>query len=197
MTREEWLQLFIEKARPHFKRVGCELPERIRASIGFTSKGVRSPAIGECWRDSVTKDKTFEIFIAPTEEDPARIADILTHELVHSGMTDDEGHGKEFRRVAESLGLCGKMTATVAGPAWFEWANPILEEIGPYPGDSVNVQLFIEKRRRGHKVPRQAKCVCSECGFLFRTSLCWLESCTQIRCPNPNCEGEVKVEIND
>jgi predicted SprT family Zn-dependent metalloprotease len=190
MTREQWLQLFIERARPHFERVGSPLPERIRASIGFTSKGERSRAIGECWSADCAQDDTFEIFIAPKEKDAARIADILTHELVHTAMEEGEGHGKEFRRVATSLGLCGQMTATEAGPGWFEWAQDILDAIGPYPG-TVLEHRFILKGGKKKQTTRQIKCECLDCGFIFRASNVWLEG-KEIRCPNATCDGEIK-----
>ena len=184
------MQLFIEGARPNFERVGATLPNNIRASIGFTSKGARSNTIGECWNKRLSEDDCFEIFIAPIEKDGARIADILTHELVHAALSD-AGHGKEFRRVATSLGLCGKMTATEAGPGWFEWAQPLLDYIGPYPGSALETQPTGKGGGKKKQTTRQIKCECLECGFIFRASNIWLEGRT-LRCPNAICNGKIK-----
>ena len=87
-------------------------------TIGFTSAGQRGKRIGECWSDLASADGAFEIFIVPGIDDAARIAGILTHELVHAAVGLKAGHGAVFAKAARALGLEGKMTATTEGPEW-------------------------------------------------------------------------------
>lgn len=189
-TREQWLNEFARRARPHFKRVGAELPTRIRMSVGFTSHGARGKRIGECWTDDSSADGTFEIFITPSQADSSRIADVLTHELVHAAVGIDAGHGPRFRAVATALGLEGKMTATTAGDAWHEWADPIIDKMGPIPHAELNGKVGTIKKQ----TTRLLKCECSACGFVFRASASWaLDTTDQLRCPDPHCEGEMEV----
>lgn len=193
-TREEWMNAFLEAARPHFAAVGAIIPENCRISIGFPSTGYRSSVIGECWSSDASADGHFEIFINPTTQTDARIADIITHEAIHAALGIAEGHGKEFGRVARALGLDGKLTATIAGPDWFAWAMPILESIGAMPYAAI---------KGGMKPPRKKKKTylightCTECG-----TQAWLTAKNSaplpyIRCVNPDCEGVMLPPEND
>lgn len=188
-TREQWLNAFIQKARPHFKRVGHPIPEKVRAAVGFTSKGQRSNRIGECWAKTCSEDETFEIFIVPAMSDASRVADILTHELIHAAVGLEDGHGRIFGRCARALGLEGKLTATVAGAEWHEWADPILEKLGPLPHAALKKG---ESSGPKKQTTRMIKCTCQSCEFVFRTTKKWIEDCGELRCPNPVCDGEVE-----
>lgn len=186
-TREAWLQAFADKARPHFEAAGAPIPSNVRCSIGFSSKGVRSNRIGECWADVVSQDQHFEIFIVPAlQSDSARIADILTHELVHAAVGIAAGHGPKFRKVATALGLEGKMTATTAGDRWREWALPILEELGPLPGASLGGSAASSAPKK--QTTRMLKVECPDCGFSFRTTAKHLEAHDELTCPT-GCGG--------
>ena len=187
-TREEWLLAFTEMSRHHFKRVGAPLPKEVRCSVGFPSAGGRSKVIGECWASIASADKHAEIFIRPSlQSDSSRVADVLTHELIHAALGHEEGHGKEFKRVATELGLTGKMTATVAGPEWHKWADPILKEIGPMPGAA----LADLKTKGGKKkqTTRMLKLTCPDCGWLCRTSAAHIYD--EMACPLPDCDGQL------
>lgn len=192
ITREQWLNSFIEESRPHFKRLAnIDLPKNIRASIGFPSTGRRGKAIGECWPAESSKGDVWEIFITPSLSEPSRIADVLTHELVHTVALDD-GHGKIFRGIATAIGLTGKMTATDAGPDWYEWATPILEKIGDIPHDELDTQRKTIRRKQG---TRMLKCECADCGFIFRTTGAWIEA-GPLQCPSKNCSCDnVKISF--
>ena len=167
-TREQWLNEFTRLSRPFFKKAGHELPKKVRCSIGWPSKGVRAKTIGECWSSSATRDKVCEIFIRPSlQDDASRIADVLTHELCHAALGHAEGHGKNFKYLATSLGLTGKMTATVAGPAWHEWADPIVKSLGKFPGAQINGTLEGGKKKQ---TTRMLKLECDTCEWTCRTS---------------------------
>ena len=113
-------------------------PDRVRVAIGFTSRGAKAKAIGECWDNRLSADGHFEIFIRPDlahapDAMPAQIAAILAHELVHAAVGIPAGHGKAFKRVALGLGLVGPMRATTPGEAFLAAIAPILEGVGPLP----------------------------------------------------------------
>lgn len=191
-TREAWLNAFVEAARPHFIAAGQGLPEKIRVSIGWPSKGVRSNVIGECWSDEVSSDGTFEIFIRPTlQSDASRIADVLTHELVHAAVGIPAGHKAPFRKLAVALGLEGAMTATVAGEAWFLWANPILDDLGPLPGSAMDIQVQSSAGKK--QTTRMLKLTCGDCGFSCRTTAKHIEAHPELSCPT-GCGGSLEKE---
>lgn len=185
-TREEWLQAFTTHARKVFKSHGYEIPD-VRVSVGFTSKGAKGRAIGECWQPEATEDKTVAIYIDPQLSDASRIADVHTHELIHAcGI---RGHKKDFVDCMKLLGLTGKPTATIAGAEWHKWADPIIAALGPLPHSKHLASSNGVKKQ----TTRMIKCECKSCGFTFRTSSKWIEEAADIRCPDFNCGGEINV----
>jgi hypothetical protein len=188
-TREAWLNAFVTFARPHFERVGAPLPERVRVSVGFTSQGARSNRIGECWNDTASADSYFEIFLKPSIENDARIADTLTHELVHAAVGLAAGHGKRFAAVATALGLTGRMTSTTAGTDWYLWALPILAELGAMPyGVLTGGQSSAKPKQKTYLL----KVECPSCGWLARVSNKHMDHAT-LHCPLPDCDGELQT----
>jgi hypothetical protein len=189
LTREQWLNAFIQASRPAFEAAGFPIPQNVRASIGFTSKGARSNTIGQCWDSGSSKDGHFEIFIRPSLQGKAsRVADVLVHECVHAAVGLADGHGPKFRKCAKALGLQGKMTATVAGPAFHAWADPILAEIGPFPGDELQGQGSGKKKQ----TTRLLKLECDSCEFTCRTTAKHIQPV--MYCPFPDCSGSLHQE---
>lgn len=188
-TREAWLNRFIEAAKPQFEAAGYPIPANVRVSIGFPSAGRRGKAIGECWGTVSSKDGHFEIFIRPSLDNSSRIADVLTHELIHAAVGLDEKHGKVFKQLAIALGLEGKMTATVAGPKWHAWADPILKQIGPMPGAALADMRTIQKKQ----TTRMIKCECDTCGLIFRAARKTLMG-RDLHCPDADCDGMIMIE---
>jgi hypothetical protein len=189
MTREQWMNDFALAAAPLFDAAGFPIP-KVRMSCGFTSHGARGKAIGQCFNDTMSDDAHFEIFIVPSEADTSRVADILTHELIHAAVGLEEGHKGNFRKLATALGLTGKMTATVAGDAWREWAHPIIAEIGDLPHATLNSSSLSSGPKK--QATRMLKCECNDCGFTFRASAVWaLDTSPVLRCPDPSCGGHV------
>lgn len=190
-TREAWLQAFVDASRPMFRECGAELPERIRVSVGFPSKGARSKVIGECWNAANSDDGVSEVFIVPgLQADPSRVADVLTHELIHAALGIEEGHGPNFRRVMKRLGLEGKATATVAGDGWRSWALPIVESLGVFPGAGLNANLQLAGGKKTQST-RYLKVCCSMCDWTARVTAKHLEGRT-LHCPDTECEGELE-----
>ena len=191
-TRESWMQAFVDASRTMFAEVGAELPKSIRVSIGHPSKGVRSKVIGECWSYEASGDGAVEIFIRPTlQSDPSRLADVLTHELIHAAHGHAEGHGPVFRRTMKRLGLEGKATATTAGPQWHSWADPILEALGPLPGAQLNDMALAGGKKT--QTTRYLKVRCTMCEWQARVTAKHIEGRT-LHCPDTECEGELQRE---
>ncbi|WP_375292297.1 SprT-like domain-containing protein [Sphingomonas melonis] len=190
-TREAWLLAFVTASRPMFEAAGAELPERVRVSVGFPSKGSRSKVIGECWTAKASADGVSEVFIVPgLQADPARIADVLTHELIHAALGTEEGHGPNFRRVMKRLGLEGKATATVAGDGWRQWALPIVEALGAFPGAELQSGLALAGGKKT-QTTRYLKVMCSCCDWTARVTAKHLADHEVLSCPIPTCAGEL------
>lgn len=187
-NREAWLNEFTSRAAPVFKKHGLELPP-VRMAVGFTSKGAKTKSIGECWSNKCSEDGACEIFITPLLSDASRIADVLTHELIHAVLGAEVGHKKPFVDAMKKLGLTGKSTATVAGPEWHAWADKIVSDLGPLPHAALVPGGNGEKKQS----TRMLKCECAACGFTFRTTAKWLEAAPEVTCPDPNCRGELNI----
>lgn len=190
-TREAWLNAFIDEARPKFAEINAAIPSNVRVAVGFTSKGVKGSRIGECWSDVASEDGHFEIFLKPTLTDTALLCSTLTHELIHAAIGLDKGHNSTFKRVATSLGLGGKMTATVAEPGWYTWALPIIERLGPIPYAAITSGLSSGRKKQNTAL---LKVECPVCGFLARVTKKHIEPHTHLNCPVPDCSGELICE---
>ena len=182
VTREAWLGAFALRASPLFTAAGAPLPRNVRISIGFPSTGNKGKRIGECWGTAASADGHFEIFLTPTLASDERIADVLTHELVHAAAGLEAGHGKAFKRIAVALGLTGKMTATVAGAVWHAWARPIIADLGPMPGAPM-----ASANGRKKQTTRMIKVTCASCGCVFRLAAKW--AIGPMNCPVADCGG--------
>lgn len=131
-NRETWLNKAAELMRPRFEELGFPIP-KFRVATGFTSGGQRSNAAAECWNNHCSDDQSFEIFIAPDQVDEDLVLCHLAHELTHAAVGFDQGHKGNFAKVCKALGLAGKMTATIPGPAFVEYVRPFREQLGPIP----------------------------------------------------------------
>ncbi len=185
-VREDWLNAFVAQSRPVFERAGYPLPEKIRVSVGFTSGGNRGKAIGECWTDDASADGHFEIFLRPTMQSDARIADVLTHELCHAAVGLAAGHGKRFKACAVAVGLEGPAKSTIAGTQWYVWALPVLEALGPLP--YAELKDGINSGRPKQKT-NLLKVECPVCGWLARVTRKHIVAHDYLNCPVPACDG--------
>jgi hypothetical protein len=119
----------VEAVRPWFAEAGVVVPA-VRISTGFTSKGLRSNRIGECWYPEATADGVPAIFVHP-KLGPGEVEHVIVHELVHAALGGEAKHGPAFKKLATALGLTGRMTATVPGPD-FDVRLAALD-LAPYP----------------------------------------------------------------
>ena len=112
-TRESWLNAVAAGMAPLVEVLDAPLPDRVRVASGFTSRGAKAKAIGECWDNRLSADGHFEIFIRPDlahapDAMPAQIAAILAHELVPAAVGIPAGHGKTFNGSPLGWGWSGR-----------------------------------------------------------------------------------------
>ncbi len=190
-TREAWLTELTDLLRPAFKDTGFPLPEKIRASCGFPSKGAlakKAKRIGEAWSSEQSEDQHFETFVTPMISDPAEVAEIQTHELCHCAAGLACKHRKPFTMVARAIGLEGRMTATVAGEELKIQLEEIIEELGPYP--HAKLVHSSNPKKQGTRMVL-VKCPQLECGYQVRTTKKWIE----VGVPTCPCGEKMVAEL--
>jgi hypothetical protein len=188
--RQRWLEGAAQELRAEFKKLGHEVPAKVRVSVGWPrgARGAKtSNTIGQCWYSANSSDKHHELFISPALGDGKRILDVLAHELAHSIAGPTAGHGAKFKKVAVSIGLAGKMTATIAGEGFVLIAARIIAMIGKYPGGTI---ATIDGAGPKKQTTRMVKCECGGCGYIVRTTQKWIDDVGAPHCPN---DGEMEV----
>ena len=173
-TREAWLVAATDAVRPWFAEAGKPLEAPVRLAMGLPSVRALSSKnrrVGECWSATASTDGTHEIFISPVLADPVDIVGTVIHELVHAAVGLEAGHKAPFKRLATSLGLTGKMTATTVGDSLRDRLEPVLEALGPLPHARFTGQGSMRKKDG----IRQLKTECPTCGYIARTSQKWLD----------------------
>lgn len=187
MTREEWLQQAIDMFRPYFYNLNHQVPANISVSIGFpggSKRGVRP--LGSCWSTLSSEDKkTSHIFITPEINDPRIVLATLAHELVHAVDDCNSQHKGAFIRIAKSIGLMPKWTATTAGETLAVVITQMLEDLPKYP----HVKLTPAKKEKKQGT-RMIKVECIDDGYTVRMTRKWLDEMGAPQCP---C-GEVMSE---
>ena len=131
------------------------------------------------------------------KDESSRVADVLLHEMVHTCAVH-HGHKGAFRVIAQTMGMKGKMTATVASDdlrlrIW----DDVVTRLGRYPHASVRL---IRRGQRG-KGSRLIKCLCPKCGFNFRTTQKWInatmtrpDALPVLHCPDGTCGHQMKID---
>ena len=189
MNREDWLTECVNKLRPNFIEAGFTLPERIRVSCSWPSKGglaVKKRRVGEAWSAENSGDHSFEVFISPVLKDPVTVATALIHELVHCAVGIEAKHQGPFVKCAKAVGLEGKMTATTAGAELRKRLEELVVEIGEYPHAELKHSNAPPKQGT-----RMLKVTCVECGCLCRMTQKWLD---EVGPPNCACGGKMCLE---
>jgi hypothetical protein len=170
-NREDWLSAAVSELRPIFDAIGAPIPANVRVTCGFPSNAKRSGAIGECWADTASADKTFEVLISPVLDDPLRVFDVLVHELCHS-TAGAMNHGINFQKVAGQMHLVPS-----AGPKGWKATGPstsfvptfgsIIDSLGVYPHAALTMS------NRKVQTTRMLKAVCPSCGYTVRLTAKW------------------------
>lgn len=186
--REVWLDKAMAKVRKHFKTAGYDVPEHVRVTTGWPSRGAfgkRQRVLGQAWSTTCSKDRVHEIIISLYLDDAVRVLDVLIHEVIHATIGVDQGHGKAFRDVMGKVGLTGKPTATTAGPELVKTLKAWVDVLGPYPHAQV------DGADRKKQTTRLLKLEC-DCGLKIRVAQKWIdEYSTTWDCP---CGGQLEAE---
>lgn len=180
-TREEWLNAaakaiatdFAETFTDFFGTEGHEHLRNLKVSAGFPStRGLSGKTIGECWKAEAAGDsKSHHIFVSPLLTDPVQVIATLAHEMVHAADNGQNHHKGPFVRAVRALGLEGRPTATVAGPAFNEYAQRLIGEVlGAYPHTGLT-PLVEKKVQKTYML----KLECPYCGCIVRMTRTWLD----------------------
>jgi len=179
-TREEWLTRVAQAIEPLIDAAATECglplgPEwNYRVSCSWPGgRANRNKAIGQCWNRAASKGKVNEIFLSPTIDDPAKAADVITHELVHAWDDCRSGHRGTFAKLARAVGLEGKLTATTAGEALSARLAGIVDRAGPYP----HAGLKASAASKAKQTTRMVKIGC-QCGVIGRMSRAQIDAST-------------------
>ena len=183
-TREEWLFALALAMKPEIEeRAGLTLPP-FRVTCGFPSKGGmmggRTRVRGQCWRAEASDDGHAEIFISPVEDEIGTVAPILAHEMVHAALPD-AGHNRTFQAAVRALGHDSPYTTAVATPAFWAWAQLLIDALPPYPHRKLNAMKPVAAKKK--QPTRYLKCWCPECGYTVRTTRKWLDEAGPPHCP--------------
>lgn len=183
--------------RPRFADAGYTVPDNIKVTCGWPSRAAlarKNQRIGECWSDTESDGKVFEVFISPTLAEPVKVLDVLTHELVHATVGVAAKHGKPFKRCALAVGLEGKMRATVAGDALRGVLEGYTRDLGAYPHHELK-HMVNGDRKQG---TRLIKAECGVCGYTVRVTRKWLDAAGAPLCPAPSCNDHGKpLQVED
>jgi hypothetical protein len=189
VIREDWLQQMIDLLRPDFEKLGKPLPEKIRVSCGFPSKSAlanKARRIGECWGVESSEDKSYQVFISPLLKEGIEVTSTLVHELVHTAVGIECKHRGPFVKVANAIGLEGKMTETTAGEALIARLKELIEQLGEYP----HARLVASNKPKT-QTTRMLKVTCKQCGCVVRMTRKWLD---EAGLPTCGCGGEMEED---
>jgi hypothetical protein len=171
LTREQWLAQALHKhVAPLLARHGAAVPADCLVSVGFPGGASARKRIGECWARRQSSKGVNEIFINPMIADnPSQMLDILVHEAIHAADDCKSGHKGFFAKTARAVGLEGKMTATVAGPALAKWIEATLAKLPKIE----HSRLDLSSRKK--QSTRMIKVECVDCGYTLRTTQKWID----------------------
>lgn len=171
-TREDWLVAGVEELRPVFHALNKPIPQRIRVACGFPLDAKRSKAIGQCWADTASADKTIEILISPVLDKPVEVFEVLVHELCHA-TAGAFNHGVNFRKVAEAMKLVAvgggrePWKSTKGAPDFVDAYGDMIKSLGDYPHAALT---YKEKKTQS---TRMLKAYCPTCGYTVRLTQKW------------------------
>lgn len=169
-TREEWLTAAAAAIRPIFDEAEIAPYPKLRFSCGFPKARGGKRFIGQCFSATVSKDKTFEVFVSPELDDPYEVIDTLTHELVHAVDHCKNGHRAPFTAICRAIGLTkGKPKQAGADADLEKQLRKILRTLGAYP------HAKITRRKVVKQGTRMLKIACPKCGYTVRTTRKWID----------------------
>jgi len=188
--KEAWLATALDRyVRPHFEKAGLTIPEHVRVSTGWPSRGAlaaKSRTIGQAWSNSCSADGVHEIIISVYLDDPIKILGVLIHEAIHVTVGVEAGHGRPFVDAMKATGLTGKPTATDESDELKATLAKWVDKLGPYPHAKLDATKNLKKQST-----RLLKLEC-ECGCKVRVTQKWIDEYgPEWDCP---CGGTLEAE---
>lgn len=166
-TADGWLKAAVLALTPLFEAEGYEVPP-IRVHLGWTSAGLRTTRIGECWPRSSAEDGVNSIFITTQLKTPVSVLDVLMHEMVHAVDDCTHKHGKVFAVIGRRVGLVGPPWRSAgAGEPLLEMLSDIAEPLGYLPYSPLRPPVPVSRELRS------GRAICPLCGYSCRTLSEW------------------------
>jgi hypothetical protein len=170
--KEQWLHEALERfIRPHFSDAGYTVPEHVRISTGWPSRGAlarKKRTVGQAWSTESSGDGVHETIISLYLDDPIKVLGVLIHEVCHHVVGVDQGHGKAFVDCMEAVGLCGKPTSTQESDWLVSKLGAWKQALGPYPHAKLNSDSTEKQSTRLLKM----EC---DCGCKVRVTAKWID----------------------
>lgn len=166
-TADAWLKQAVLALTPIFDEEGYTVPP-IRAHLGWTSAGLRTTRIGECWPKAATEDGMTSIFITTQMKSPVAVLDVLMHEMVHAVDDCTHKHGKEFAAIGRKVGLVGPPWRSAgAGELLLQVLVKIADDLGHLPYSPIRPPVPATREMRS------GRAICPSCGYSCRTLSEW------------------------
>jgi len=197
INRETYLEVAKAEISTLFKSKGYPFKAKdlkgIKVTTSFPTSGGQSASapIGLC---CYAYNSNTEILISPvlggkTIDESIEVLSVLTHELVHAYLGAGFGHGREFKKIATSVGLTGRMTTTTAGEELKKWAKETIKKIGKFPHEKYDLGA------RKKQSTRNVRAICDTIGCDSR----WYASRAQWskglgKCDVPYCDGTKVID---
>ena len=144
MSRQAWLMRAIDILRNDFAQIGETIPKEINVMTTWPNEEVPEITNGRITIGRFTADwespghyVNLRIYIDPKIDKGLRALDVLVHELVHAVVCAPSGHGDQFQRVANAIGLDDSGPTAFAEEALLERLREIKEILGMYPEEAV------------------------------------------------------------
>jgi hypothetical protein len=176
-TREAWLLAAAEALTEPLAAIGETVPE-LRVSVGFPGGSAnRKKTIGQCWPTMSAADGVPQIFISPIrgEEETVDVLGTLLHEMIHAIDDCQDGHRKNFARIAKAVGFVPKLTQSGnRSDDLNATLKDVADRVGPFP------HATLMQGGRGSDTPktqttRMLKVECPVDGYTLRTTQKWLD----------------------
>ena len=194
-SRESWLAAAARLIRPHFSACGYEIPEKMRFAIAFPSTGRKGKRVGELWHAATSTDGTCELIIRADLDQPPDVLAVLVHQLVHSVLPPDAGHGPLFKEAAQKIGLTGKMRDASPSRLLLPILSDIAEQLGPLPHAALLIERGPKDQNPADRPKKQGtrllKAACN-CGYTVRITGKWVNEVGPPLCPK---HGAMTVDL--
>ena len=177
---ERWLLDAAIEILPLFPAADRPALDGLAIHVGAVpgTRGTSRKTLGTYVPAELTEDGQPAIFISPLDANSPSVLATLTHELIHhASMTihRQPGHTGHFRRIAQTIGLTGPMTATTATDELADELAGLIVVLGEYP-----IGPLVPDKIRKKQTTRMAKLTCPTCGAIVRASR---------STPIPRCDG--------